>query len=158
MPNVVWMLLLSTCWHIASASSMRFLACPECWSGFLPCSNVRRMLSIVWCMCSYTALVVGLQLDDDTSEIFICWSDSWNSYPVNSPPLSWMQHSGQGYLNSTLGKSICGAPALDHSQNSHLPYLRRNVYSHRTITVDDLDDLSHHDDVPSRPEPCPPWP
>ena len=50
-------------------------------------------------------------------------------------------------VNSTPGKSICGAPVLDHSKKSHLPYQCRNMYLHRTSAVDNLNDLPHHDDM-----------
>jgi hypothetical protein len=60
-------------------------------------------------------------------------------------PLTWIP------VNSSLGKSIRDAPALDHSQNSHLSYLHMNGYLHRTTMVDgrwsmveDLGNLPHH--------------
>ena len=65
----------------------------------IPCDIVLRMLSTDCCMHSHTEFAVGFWLVIATSFTLHSWRrNSWNSYPVNSPLLSWTHHIGEGYL------------------------------------------------------------
>ena len=43
----------------------------------------------------------------------ICASNSWNSCPMNSPPLSWMHRFGLGYLESQLFSNCSDTCLID---------------------------------------------
>jgi len=68
--------------------------------GGSPWSRMRSTLPTVWCIRSQTAFACGFLAEVVTSLMLHRCIKVWNSGPTNSPPLSWTQRSGQGYLAS----------------------------------------------------------
>ncbi len=99
LPKVVWMPVCIAFVTIDSASSMMsFALVRSC--GDSPCRRVCKTFPTVWCIHSQIALACGFLLDVGASLILHSWRRNWNSCPTNSPPLSYTQHYGQGYLDN----------------------------------------------------------
>ena len=72
------------------------LAPVMCWGGW-PCRSVLSTFPTVWCMHLHIALACGFSLVVGMSLIWQLCHRNWNSGPMNSPPLSWIQRAGHGY-------------------------------------------------------------
>ena len=98
LPSVECIPARIACIAIANASSMKsFARAPVICCGGCPCSSVLRTFPTVWCMRLHIALACGFLLVVGTSLIWQPSNKSWNSGPINSPPLSWIQRAGYGY-------------------------------------------------------------
>ena len=89
LPRVVWTPVLFTWEAMDNALFIRSFAAITVIGGSSS-NKVHRMLPTVWCILSHTEFAVGLQLVVETSLMLHLASNSWNSHPMNSPPLSWM--------------------------------------------------------------------
>eukprot|EP00970_Alexandrium_tamarense_P009321 scaffold1847_cov121-Alexandrium_tamarense.AAC.1 len=119
-PSAVATVVLIACMAVDSASSISSVAFSTSVGGVV-CKSVLKMLPTVWCILSHIALDCGLRLVVGTSLMFNRAKILWNSYPVNSPPLSWMHRFGSGYLANQACSNLrrtCFAVLLSMRINS----------------------------------------
>jgi hypothetical protein len=110
LPNVVCTPMCMACMAVDSASLIKSFALMTSQGGS-PCSNVRKLLPTVWCICLQIALAWEFWLDVGASLILQLWRRSWNSGPTNSSPLSCTHLAGQGYLANQTCVYFCATCA-----------------------------------------------